>query len=562
MLQEQTLQRLLVIMILVPPLIAMLVALVFRFGIKTRIDRRVEEGFLTWSTRTLSGISLLSSFFLGWYANTEISLHFSVSIIDIYIDALSIYFVLLVNLVAFFASWYVAQFLAQEGKYASHWKHHNPATFHLLFNAFHLTMLVVPVVDNLVILWMAVELTTVASVLLVRYREQRRMVEAAWKYIMITSAGIVFALFGTIMLADAIQPQTCSAIAQTQAEIACNALSPSLLMRWSNLAQPDIAKTLNEQLVRLAFLLALVGYGAKAGLAPLHTWLPDSHGEAPPPVSALLSGVLLKSGLYVILRFYTITNLALAKPDSTRSFTSGMLLLFGLFSLLLATPFILKQPSRFKRVLAYHSLEHMGIILFGLGIGTGAALFGALLHALNHALTKAFMFLGFATIRRQYEDQAEDPDLQDTDITGVLHGMPINGAMLMAGGLGLVGSPPFSIFLSTFIILWAALASILPGVHAERGPLQPIIYLIATVLFLLALALIFGGLVGHLGRLLLGRPRFSGLSDPRFGEYAPLIILLAIIFLFGVWIPTTPVNFPALLDQSVHILLAGAPGSP
>lgn len=551
MLHEQVLQQNLVLLILLPPLLAMLIALAFRFSSRMRIDRRVEMMSLAWSTRLLSAISLLFSVLLYQKTSTKPSFGFSILAIDVYIDALSIYFVLLVNLVAFFASWYVAQFLSQDDQYATHKQHHSPATFHFFFNVFHLTMLVVPVVDNLVILWMAVELTTVASVFLVRYRGQRRMVEASWKYIMITSAGIVFALFGTIMLADAIDEKTCSRI--SAAAVGCNNLAPTLLMRWSNLAQPAVAKTLNGQLVRLAFLLALVGYGAKAGLAPLHTWLPDSHGEAPSPVSALLSGVLLKSGLYVILRFYTITNLALGATG----FTSGMLLLFGLFSLLLATPFILKQPNHFKRILAYHSLEHMGIILFGLGIGTGAALFGALLHALNHALTKAFMFLSFATIRRRYENQAGGPNLQESDITGVLHSMPINGAMLMVGGLGLVGSPPFSIFLSTFIILWAALAAIIPHQNAERGPLQPIIYLIAIIIFLLTLTLIFGGLVGHLGRLLLGRPRFAGLSDPPFREYVLLILLLGMLLLFGIWIPTTPVNLPALLDHSVSILQNG-----
>lgn len=548
---------LLVILILLSPLIAMMIALAFRLGAKNRLGRATQETLLAWITRLLSGLSLLGSVLLYRRFPVDTGLRFTMLLVDVYIDALSIYFVFLVNLVAFFASWYVAQFLAHEGKYEAHWQDHNPATFHFFFNAFHLTMLVVPVVDNLVILWMAVELTTVASVLLVRYRGQRRRVEAAWKYILITSAGIVFALFGTIMLADAIGVDTCKAI--RSAVDTCRDLSPWLLMQWSELARPEVAQTLDSQLVRLAFLLALVGYGAKAGLAPLHTWLPDSHGEAPPPVSALLSGVLLKSGLYVILRFYTITNLAFRTAGHPARFTSGLLLFFGLFSLLVATPAILKQPdNRFKRVLAYHSLEHMGIILFGLGIGTATALFGALLHALNHALTKAFMFLSFAVIRRRYESLAGGPELTEADITGVLHGMPINGAMLMVGGLGLVGAPPFSIFLSTFIILWAALGSILPGDQVARGPFQPFIYLLAVVLFLLTLALIFGGLVGHLGRLLLGRSRFDRLSDPPFGEYAPLLILLGMMLLFGVWIPTQPVDFPALLERSVAILQTGA----
>jgi formate hydrogenlyase subunit 3/multisubunit Na+/H+ antiporter MnhD subunit len=255
--------QMLVVFILLSPLTAMMIALALRFGVRTSADGAAEEKLLAWSTRLLSALSLLCSVLLYRRFPVDSGLNFAILWVDVYIDALSIYFVFLVNLVAFFASWYVAQFLAHEGKYEAQGSDHNPATFHFFFNAFHLTMLVVPVVDNLVILWMAVELTTVASVLLVRYRGQRRRVEAAWKYILITSAGIVFALFGTIMLADAIGADTCKAI--RAAFDTCGDLPPWLLMRWSELARPEVAQTLDGPLVRLAFLLALVGYGAKAG---------------------------------------------------------------------------------------------------------------------------------------------------------------------------------------------------------------------------------------------------------------------------------------------------------
>jgi hydrogenase-4 component F len=327
----------------------------------------------------------------------------------------------------------------------------------------------VPMVDNLVVLWMAIELTTLVSTLLVRYRRQRRTLEAAWKYIGITTAGIVFALFGTILLTDAIDSQTCEGIAQVLGSglAACDQIQGSDLMRWSLLARPQIAVTLDPELVTLSFLFILVGYGTKAGLAPMHTWLPDGHGEAPSPVSALLSGVLLKSALYAILRFYTITNLS----RGNTGFTSKILLVAGLLSLLLSTPFILKR-NKFKRVLAYHSLEHMGIIVFGLGIGGTVALFGALLHALNHALTKALMFLTYGHIRREYACQGEAINLDSEQVGGVLKAMPLSGTVLLLGGLGLVGSPPFNVFLSEFIILWAALGRIIhptPGEDQLQG---------------------------------------------------------------------------------------------
>ena len=301
----------------------------------------------------------------------------------------------------------------------------------------------------------------------------------------------------------------------------------------------------------LSFLFVLVGYGTKAGFAPMHTWLPDGHGEAPFPVSALLSGVLLKSALYAILRFYTITNL----NQGNAIFTSNILLFSGLLSLVLATPFILKG-NKFKRVLAYHSLEHMGIIAFGIGIGGPVALFGALLHALNHALTKALMFLTFGNVHREYASQARTSDLDEKQIIGVLTSMPLSGTVLLFGGLGLVGSPPFNIFLSEFIILWEGFKRIIHPSDAA-GQLPVGVYILAVALFLITVTLIFGGLVGHMARLLLDRPPFAGLQD-HIVQLMPLLLLLVIIVIFGVWVPTWPIDFPQLLNQSVCILQNGA----
>jgi hydrogenase-4 component F len=231
------------------------------------------------------------------------------------------------------------------------------------------------------------------------------------------------------------------------------------------------------------------------------------------------------------------------------------LLFLGLFSLVLATPFILKG-NKFKRVLAYHSLEHMGIIAFGIGIGGPLALFGALLHALNHALTKALMFLTFGHVRREYAEQVEAVELEDKHITGVLKSMPLSAIVLLLGGLGLVGSPPFNIFFSEFIILWAAFGRI---VGPTPGQLSISAYIVAVALFLITVTIIFGGLVGHLARLLLDRPEpaFVGACDHR-RQLLPLVVLLAVILLFGVWIPTAPIDFPQLLNQSVCILQNGA----
>lgn len=520
-----------------------------------------RAGLLGWATRLLSGVSLVCSILVALGPETEFPLTFNF-IVTFYLDQLSVYFVLLVNLVAFFASWYTVDFLQFD---ARHGRYYEPAYFHFFFNAFHLTMLLVPMVDSLVILWMAIELTTLASTLLVRYYRKRPTLEAAWKYIIITTAGIIFALFGTILLTDAINRDTCIVIAGQHpdsksppplhplsgySETICDEVGDGLL-HWSNLAKPRVAETLKRDLVAVSFIFILVGYGTKAGFAPMHTWLPDGHGESPAPVSALLSGVLLKSALYAILRFYTITNLN--RQDGT-AFTSSIFLFSGLLSLIVATPFILKR-NKFKRVLAYHSLEHMGIIAFGIGVGGSVALFGALLHALNHALTKALMFLTFSNVGREYVSKGSGSLTGDESVGGVLKGMPISGLVLSFGGLGLVGSPPFNIFLSEFIIIWAAFDRI--ANPSGAGGLSKGFYILAVVLFLATLTLIFGGLVAHLSRLLLGRPPVSNLRD-NYAQLVPLLILLAIIILFGFWIPTTPVDFPRLLGHSVDILQGGA----
>lgn len=564
-------------LVLAPPLLALLLA-----ALPTILRRfNPGAGLLGWATRLLSAVSLVCSILLALGPKAEFPLRFAVLSVGFYIDALSVYFVLLVNLVAFFASWYTVDFLSHDAVHNREF--HAPESFHFFFNAFHLTMLVVPMVDNLVILWMAIELTTLASTLLVRYRRRRPTLEATWKYIIITTAGIVFALFGTILMTNAVaietDPQDCTGIARVlnQPVTDCSELQarPGVdLMGWSVLARRPVAELLNEKLIIVSFLFILIGYGTKAGLAPMHTWLPDGHGEAPSPVSALLSGVLLKSALYAILRFYTITNLAL---EST-SFTSTILLAAGLLSLGLATPFILKR-NKFKRVLAYHSLEHMGIIVFGLGIGGAVALFGALLHALNHALIKALMFLTYGNVRRAYARRQGVSEPDEERVTGVLQAMLGSGVILLFGGLGLVGSPPFNIFLSEFIILWAAFQRIVQPSSPKQGSLLPVgVYILAVVLFLATVTLIFGGLVGHLARLLLeGTPGRSpagaeegewpapgddaepgtGLRD-RVGQLIPLLALAGIIVLFGVWIPRVPVDFFDLLVESVRILQDGA----
>jgi hydrogenase-4 component F len=453
---------------------------------------------------------------------------FKVLFIDMYLDPLSIYFLLLVTVVAVVASFYAGpswqRLEASRGPKADLHR----TLFFCFFNLFHFTMVLVPMVSNLVVLWIGIELTTVTSTALVAAERTRWHFEAAWKYIVITSTGIIFALLGTLFLASAI-PKT----------------SPDRSMRWIDLL--DTARELNPDVVKLSFLFILIGYGAKAGLAPMHTWLPDAHGEAPYPVSALLSGVLLKSGFYVILRFLTITNANL----QGKGFTTAVLLCVGLLSVVAATPLILKR-NRFKRVLAYHSLEHMGIITVGVGIGGPIAMFGALLHVLNHGVTKSLLFLAYGTVQNNFPalpPRSTDRRAPVVEYRGVLRALPWTGALLALGGLALVGSPPFSIFLSEFLILWGGVKAILVG--------RSVWLLLAIVVLLLSVTFIFGGLVRHLGVLLLGRPP-KGVQTETGRQYMPLLALFFLVILLGVVIPDLPLmNLRRLLEQSVAVVCNG-----
>lgn len=486
-------------------------------------------------TVTSSFLLLVVSILMVLSPERTTDFHFEfpiVGLIDFRLDSLSILMILLINVVAFAASWNSIGYLrtrpvGAEATVKRHWWSQK-VWFHVLINLFHFTMLLVPLSDNMIVMWIAIELTTVGSAFLIVYEGKKSSWEATWKYLIITSTGIVLALFGTIFLANSL-PETESG----------GELSNSLL-NWSYLLSQD---KLDKQFVWFSFLFALVGYGTKAGLAPMHTWLPDGHGEAPSPVSALLSGVLLKASLYAILRFYTLTNAALG--EARRDWTSYTLLGVGLFSLLVATPFILKD-NPFKRVLAYHSLEHMGIIVFGLGMGGIIAVSGAILHMLNHAITKALMFLAYGNILKHYEREK-------TEIRGALRVMTWSGGLLTLGGLALVGTPPFSVFMSELIILWGSVSRLV----SDRGPEYPnyssFVVVAVVALFVISTTLIFFGLMNHLKKLVLGKPA-KEIAREKFTwpTVGPLLLLFVLMLALGIWIVPPLAN---LARDSAQIVL-------
>ncbi len=357
----------------------------------------------------------------------------------------------------------------------------------LLF--FLASMTLVTVSQHFGLLWVAIEATTLASAPLIYFHRQHRSLEATWKYLLICSVGIAIALVGNFLLAVA---------AAGQGDV------PGKLV-LSNLLG---ASGLHLPWLEAAFIFFLVGYGTKMGLAPLHTWLPDAHSESPSVVSALLSGALLNCAFLGILRAHQVCLRA-----GAGEFSGGLLLVFGLFSMAIAAVFILGQ-SDFKRMLAYSSVEHMGILAVGVGLG-GAGVFGSALHSINHSLTKAGLFLVAGNILRAYQSK------QVKDIRGLNRVLPLSGVLWLAGFLAITGTPPFGPFLSEFTILKAAL---------DQDQF------VVTFLYLGLLALIFIAMANVVLRMGQGQGTREPAAEPLWSIVPPAVLCLTVLVL-GVYIP-------------------------
>lgn len=377
--------------------------------------------------------------------------------------------------------------------------------FFSLSQVFMFTMLLAVTTDNLGVMWVAIEGTTLATVFLVNLHNTRTSLEAAYKYLILSSVGIALAFVGTVLMYYA--------GAARSGEIAVN---------WTSLYAA--ASSLNPQVVRLAFAFILVGYGTKAGLAPMHTWLPDAHSEAPAPTSALMSGVLLNVGLYALMRFKAVVDLTLGS-----SFTSQLLMGIGLLSLAVASAFLLTQRS-YKRMLAYSSVEHMGIICLGLGFGGYWGVFGALLHVINHALSKSLLFMLSGNILLKY---------RTTDIgrvRGLLRASPLTGGAFLAATVALLGLPPFGLFMSEFIIFRAGLES-----HAW-----------VAVIGIALLVVVFAGMLASVNHMLYGEPPDTlARGEVPSWSLAPLAVNFALLIAFGLTLPSA---FADAVKQAIEVL--------
>jgi hydrogenase-4 component F len=371
-----------------------------------------------------------------------------------------------------------------------------------LLNLFGLALLATPVMANLGVLWVSVELTTVVSALLVTSEGSDESLEAGWKYIVIGSGGLAVGLLGIVLIYAAGIPS----------------LGDHYTPTYTTLAHA--APHLNASLVRTGFAFALVGFGTKVGLVPMHAWLPDAHSEGPSPVSAMLSGALLAAALYAVLRIG-----AIAQRTVGPSYVHVLLLVFGGLSLLLAAFFVLRQ-SNYKRLLAYSSIEHMGIVALGIGIGGPIAAYGAFFHVIVHAAGKTLAFFGAGDLLSRYETRDAD------EVRGVIRVAPFTGAMVLLGALAITGVPPFGIFRSELLIVTG-------GFSQSKFALAGLLVVLANVAFVGVYQLFHRMVISPGEPTATDSTRLSRREQPLMA--VAMVASLAVVLVLGVWIPS-PLN--------------------
>jgi hydrogenase-4 component F len=402
------------------------------------------------------------------------------------IDAVSAIFLLATSFLYAAVALYSVGYLKQhEDLYARR--------FYAGLNLFAWAMLAAPLMSSLALLWIAVEVTTIISALLVAIEDTDGAAEAAWKYVLIASAGLGLALLGTVF--------AYFAGSQVLGQHYNLAITPLLL----------VGSHLPHTPVRLAFLLALLGYGTKVGLFPVHTWLPDAHSEAPTPVSALLSGSLLAVSFYAVLRFYQVAAATLGS-----GFPRDALLAFGVASLLLAALYVFGQRD-IKRLLAYSSVEHMGILAIGVSFGAPVALAGVMLHVLAHAAAKGNAFMGAGVLRAKFGTK------QISAIRGGLDLLPWSGPLFLLAVFALSALPPSGIFRSEFQIVAGGLDS---GSYA------------ATAVLIIGVTVAFFGLSAAATSMLFTPARGTLVrGEPSTWMVVPVVAGVAVLFVLGVHPP-------------------------
>jgi hydrogenase-4 component F len=438
----------------------------------------------------------------------------------LHVDALAAVFLLIIGVVGFLVGIYSIGYTRHDLKTGA-FDDRKLSTYYGLFSLFLFTMLLVVTANNIIMMWVAVEATTLGSAFLVGIYGQRSSLEAAWKYVVVCTVGVAFGLYGTLLVySDAFNVMQHSADAALWTEIIKHAAD------------------LDPALIKMAFLFVLVGFGTKAGLFPMHAWLPDAHSEAPSPISAMLSAVLLNCALLVVFRFAAITNLAIG-PSLARN----LFLIFGAASVAAAALFMYVQRD-IKRLLAYSSMENIGLIVLAFGLGGPVGIFAGLLQAINHSLVKSLMFCTSGNILIKYRSRDLD------QIKGMLQVVPGTGALLLVGGLALIGMPPFNIFLSKFFIIAV-------GLGAGYTWLMILCLLFLVVVFAAFIRVIAGALFGD-------GPDGVAKGEMSWLTLAPGAVLVAMIVTLGVYIPPQLMSvlnaasgLASIGDPTQHVALLG-----
>jgi hydrogenase-4 component F len=405
------------------------------------------------------------------------------------VDDLNKVFIVLTTFVAFTTSVFSASYIGHEieiGRLTPTYVRFYHAMYQVLMLAMNLAL----VANNIGLMWVAIEVATLTTVLMVGIYRTHEALEAAWKYFILGSVGIALALFGTILVYMAARPVIGEGL---------DAMVWTVLVTRS--AEFDPA------LLNLAFIFLLLGYGTKVGLAPLHAWLPDAHAEGPTPISAVLSGLLLNVALYALLRFKLLLAL---NPEAIAP--GPLMVTMGLISCVFAA-FMLYRRRDIKRMFAYSSIEHMGIIVFAFGMGGPLANFAGLLHMTMHSLTKSAIFFAVGHIAQVKGTQ------KIADMGGLTVTHPVLGWSLVLGVVAIAGLPPLGIFMSEFLVVSSTFAR------------QPWLAAILVLGILVAL----GGLFLRLNAIAFGDPR--GPTGPAQASYVPMFAHFAIVFMAGLYIP-------------------------
>jgi hydrogenase-4 component F len=417
--------------------------------------------------------------FVGTYAPFQL---FSV-------DALGAIMMLIIAVIGLSATVYSVKYLRRETE-KNVVGFNRVRQYYVLLNLFLAAMFFAVTSNSPVFAWISIEATTLSTVFLISFYNKPASIEAAWKYLVVNSVGLLLAFFGTLLYFTSF-----------------GGLSGNLFISWDMLAKNAVH--LSPMIAKIAFVFALIGYGTKVGLSPMHTWLPDAHSKAPAPISALLSGVLLNVAFVTMIRFKAITDIAVG-PD----FSGRLLIVFGFLSILIAALINFDQKN-YKRLLAYHSIENMGIATLGFGIG-GLGVLAGTLHMIYHALVKAALFLSAGTIFLKYSST------KIHNVRGTNVALPVTGALFLLGFFIITGTPPFGMF-TTKVLIFSA------GISAH-----PVI----TIASLFSAAILFIAFFNHATAMYFGE-KPSDIPDGEGSVWLiiPPLALIAVVIVLSFYLP-------------------------